>query len=117
MKKSIQERRKMVINKGLLPLTKKLPSEVVLEVKKNILSPALKVNTNVPKTRYGNEYENPSYDIFGKKLRGDFKKSDSEYGRKMNMEQVKRVSNPEDYLERNIDRNSMYLFNKRKIFD
>ena len=97
-----------------MPLTKKLPPEVVLEVKKNLLSPALKVNTNIPKTRYGNEYENPTYNIFGKALKGGFKNSDSEYGRKMNLEQVKRASNPEDYIERDINRFSKYILDKRK---
>lgn len=116
MNKDIFERRLNIIPKKYNALP--LPDELKLQIKRYEKGEKPRINTAVPKTRYGNEYENLTYNIFGKKLsKNKFTKEDILYGKKIiDDPALNNQFNPIDYLENNPKQNSMYYINKRNLF-
>jgi hypothetical protein len=111
-RKDIFDRRLNVLGNKYKSLP--LPTEVKLNIKRFEQGQKPKINTAVPKTRYGNEYESVRYNIFGRPLsKQKFNKEDRIYGRKI-LENPP-SNNPADYLETNPTGNSMYYNLKRKI--
>lgn len=111
-KKDIFDRRSNFIPKryNILPF----PDEIKLNVKKFEQGTKPRINTSIPKFRFGNEYESLNYNIFGKPLsKQKFTKEDRIYGKKILNNPPS--NNPDDYLEINPTDYSMYYNFKRRI--